>query len=74
MNFVLAVRHYLKGLALYQIVRTLYPNKILLKDRVQSLQLQERLKNEFEGRLTKLLALANLYKSPLDEAKVGLIN
>lgn len=36
MNFVLAVRYYLKGLALYQIVRTLYPNQVLLKDRVKS--------------------------------------
>jgi hypothetical protein len=46
MNFILAVRYYLKGLALYQIVHSLYDNNSLLSGRIKKHVLNDLSSNE----------------------------
>jgi hypothetical protein len=50
-NFVLGSRFYLKGLAMYHIVKTIYDNYTLLKERINSVRVQEKLRKSIELRL-----------------------
>lgn len=49
MNFVLAVRLYQKGLALYQLVRSFYDNNALLAGRIKQPILNAKLAKAFEN-------------------------
>lgn len=47
-NFVLGSRFYLKGLAMYHIVKKIYDNYTLLKERISSVRLQNKLRKSLE--------------------------
>lgn len=50
-NFVLGARFYLKGLAMYQIIKTFYDNYTLLKNRIRAPSMKDFIRKSIQGLL-----------------------
>ena len=65
MEFVLGIRYYLKGLAIYQIIKSLYDNTSLLKGRTKFSRITAALQRYFVSKIPGINKPKGLLQSPL---------